>query len=174
MLALALVSLASSTHAQENERSRLVAVADHARIIKLALDAGHLAHSLQYHQARTMLALIGDYTRYDYSERITENNWFNSQIEELSLQLPRMKRSAEQMPVSVEDRVQLDTLFEELESLLAASRQVHAAIKDGNLDEANRLYYEAVDEPYNAAIAAALTLISVNNREITMLRLIAD
>lgn len=170
-LSLTLVALCSNLYAQESEANSTLAAAEHAKIVKLSYDAPHLAHALQYHQARTMLALAGDYTGYGYSERITENNWFNSQIEELALQLPRMKRSAERMQASEEDKLQLTTLFEELETLLTASRHVHSAIKNGDLDAANRLYYEMVDEPYNASVAAAHTLVSENDRKIRLIGL---
>lgn len=170
-IAVFLAVSAFQAHAQNSDISGSNPAFEHARLIKIGYDGAHLAHSLQYHQARTMLALIGGYTRYDYCERITENNWFFSQIEELELQLPRMRRSAERLRVSEENRLNLDTLFDELETLLGASRKVHAAIKGGDLEEANRLYNEVIDVPYNAAVGAAHTLISNNDKAITMIRL---
>ena len=166
-----LIGFYSQSYAQDENGDGISAAAEHARVIKLAYDAAHLAHALQYHQSRTMLAGIGDYTRYGYSERITENNWFFSQIEETELQLPRMRQAAGRLQPSDEDAVHLDAMFAELEALLAASRLVHSAIRSGDLEAANRHYYEETDDPYNATVAAAHTLIANNERAITMIRL---
>ena len=165
------ICLASLAPAQQSENDLTQRAANHARAVKLAYDAVHLAHALQYHQARTILAGMGGYTRYGHSDRITENNWFHSQIEELELQLPRMKRAAERVALTEEEAAHLNKLFADLETLLKASRKVHAAIREGDLKAANQLFYELVDGPYNDAVRAAHTVISAHDRAITMIRL---
>ncbi len=162
---------ATEVRAEDSAANPAVVADEHARVVRLAYDAAHIAHALQYHQARTMLALIGDYTRYGYSERITENNWFFSQIEELELQLPRMTSAAGRMELTGENAQQMDALLSGLGNLLAASQEVHAAIKSGDIDEANRLYIERTDEAYNAVVGAAHTLVSNSDREIRMIGL---
>lgn len=171
LAAIWLAVVPTSPYAADETGNEAVRAGEHAEIVKLSYDAVHLAHSLQYHQARTMLALIGDYTRYDHAERITETNWFNSQIEELQLQLPRMRKRSEKLSATEEDRQQISALFDGLEALLAASRRVHAAIKSSNIETANQLYFEETDPTYNAVVAAAHSLISTNDRAISMIRL---
>jgi hypothetical protein len=155
------------------KREAATSISQQAALMKLAYDAARLANAAQYNQARTILAEVGGYTRYEYSERVTENNWLRSQTEELQLELPRMKRAWSRREASEETHQQIQAMFDGLADLISASQDVHDAIAVGDLEAANRAYVDLTDPAYNAVVGAAYTVASEADRAITLERLSA-
>lgn len=172
-LAVSLGSAVAPTgsSAQSEEAFVVSSISRQAELMKMAYDAARLANTIEYNQARTILAEIGGYTRYGYSERVTENNWLKSQIEELQLELPRLKRASSRIETSDEERRQIEAMHEGLAELIIASQRVHSAVAEDDLEKANRIYVDLTDPAYNTVIRATYTLVSEASRAIALERL---
>ncbi len=144
-------------------------MADRAKVINVAMDGLSVADDWHYHVTRTLLSHYGEYSRFEDDFARSENKALLNFGKDAAPSVPNLRRNlARTTSATEEDQAQFDALLAGIEALGAAAMDVHHAVGQGRIDEANTIYWQRVDPAYRAVFRAAYTIRSNHGRAITI------
>lgn len=144
-------------------------MADRAKVINVAMDGLSVADDWHYHVTRTLLSHYGEYSRFEDDFARSENRMLFVFGEDTATYVSELRRDLDRTTsATANDQAQFDALLTGIEALGAAGMEVHEAIEQGRIDDANTIYWQRIDPAYKAVIRAAYTIRNNHGRAITI------